>query len=102
MMETAQVQMQAEMAVSGGGSGSSGIWANMGCWNPSPPPPSNISVPSFYSMTTTGQGDYTPGPNTRGWMTPSIMSLSTATMDDDSMTDSNIDFEWEYGATNTN
>jgi len=102
MMKTAQVQMQAEMAVSGGGSGSSGIWANMGCWNPSPPPPSNISVPSFYSMTTTGQGDYTPGPNTRGWMTPSIMSLSTATMDDDSMTDSNIDFEWEYGATNTN
>jgi hypothetical protein len=95
MMGTAQVQMQAEVALSGGGgsgSSSSDVLANMGCWNPSPPPPSNISVPSFYSMTTTGQG----------WMTPSIMSLSTATMDDHSMTDSNIDFELEYGAPNNN
>jgi len=107
MMGTAQVQMQAEFDVSGGGSTSiststSGVLANMGCWNPSPPPPSNISVPSFYSMTTMDQGDYRSEPNTEGWRTPSMMSFSTVTRDDRSMTGSNIDFDFEYGANSNN
>ncbi|KAK4445803.1 hypothetical protein QBC34DRAFT_412700 [Podospora aff. communis PSN243] len=90
-----QMQMETEMVASHGGSDSL-FASSMDCWNPSRPP-SNISVPSFASMTTTGQGGYSLAPNSRGLMTPSMLSFSTGTVDDQSMTDGNFDFDFGYG-----